>query len=792
MEQVFVTVLNMSGTGAIVICAILLLRLALRRAPKKYSLWLWAAAGFRLLCPVSFRSVFSLFSLAPAHSLAVEPVSSAAAAPVGSIAYVPADIGYMAQPKLNLPLPQLSEAFNQVLPAADPVSSINPMQVWLFAGSLVWLLGFAVLLVWGLVSYLRLARRLRTAVRLEGEVFQTEAVGVPFLLGFFRPRIYIPYGLEGERLDSVLAHERFHLRRRDHLVKLLAFALLCVHWFNPLVWLAFCLMGRDMEMRCDEAVLGREAVRKQTYSETLLSFALGGRFPSPGPLAFGETGVKARIRNALRWKRPRRWVTVLAGVLVIAGVAACAANPAEPAEPPAEGTEATVSPAEKTGSPWDWTHTVRPEGISGSCSALTDGQELRWTLSEAQVAALCQRLNRVPQDAVYPGRGYPRSRWVRLTDGTRFWDLCYGGDCAVLAFDDETAKLWEVDPLYGPAPSWEIHDRDLLEYLEGLEPEAPPDSGLFSEELREQIIEDHRHDEPWRDSRPGSVHRYFDTWAEACAWANWSPDNPLEDLDWLQKKNTAGTDVSLNGGLEHAMAAALGDEAGNPLSLSLSAGYASREEDVRVQFTAQYGVIMTQDWDGRNRVLDGCPAVVSADEGERFSARELRYDRDGAGCSVRLISTSKDAAALDAAWARLMELYAFRQEDLAAISDIVIPDRGQGPEAAAAEWCEQATAPNPNSRFRNLFTKANLSSDEGWNARYAEQGYEKGQQWRFVLELIFVPENEQARRYQMAGNTQEYTGSDPEVPEGAYICYRVGYLVLEDDGWHGEIVGTGW
>ena len=163
----------------------------------------------------------------------------------------------------------------------------------------------AALLLYGIISYLNLRRRLRGAVRAENGVFETDSVRAPFILGLFSPTIYLPPGLEGEPLRYVLAHERFHIRHADHAVKLFGFLLLCVHWFNPLVWLAFYLMSRDMEMRCDEAVLSAESGITKPYSMALLSFASARRFPSPSPLCFGETGVRERIKNVLRWKKPK-------------------------------------------------------------------------------------------------------------------------------------------------------------------------------------------------------------------------------------------------------------------------------------------------------------------------------------------------------------------------------------------------------------------------------------------------------------------------------------------------------
>lgn len=322
MEAVFLKILNMSLTASYVIAAVLLVRVLLKRAPKKYAYALWSVVGFRLCCPVSFQSVFSLFRLKPFDMTAAQTTSGGAA-----LTYVPEEIGMMAQPRLTLGIPAVNTVIADSLPAAVPEYSANPMQTALAVAAIVWCAGVCILLFYSMVTFIHLRLRLRTAIRLEENVYQSESVSSPFVLGLFRPRIYLPYALDENARDYVLAHERCHIRRFDHIVKLFAFVLLCLHWFNPLCWLAFVLMSRDMEMRCDEWVLGTKDDLRCAYSSTLLSFAAKRHFPAPSPLAFGESGVRARIRNALSWKKPKLWLTVAAALLCIAVIAACAANP---------------------------------------------------------------------------------------------------------------------------------------------------------------------------------------------------------------------------------------------------------------------------------------------------------------------------------------------------------------------------------------------------------------------------------------------------------------------------------
>ena len=309
---VFQQVVSMSLTAGLVILAICAARLLLRQAPKKFSYWLWAGAAFRLVCPFSFPAAFSLLALAPAAQTVAET------GPLTEVSYLPGAGLPAAAPGVG--------AADAALPQAAGAG--QALGLWEVLG-LVWLLGAAALLIGALVAYLRVKGQVATAVKFAHNVYECGAFRSPFVLGFFRPKIYIPFGLEPRQREHVLCHESAHIQRRDYLIKPLGFLLLAIHWFNPLVWLAFHLMSRDMEMSCDEKVLsqlGEEARRE--YSLSLLSIGSGRRFPAPNPLAFGETGVKERVVNVMKFRRAKRWVTVAAAVAVVAVTAACAANPA--------------------------------------------------------------------------------------------------------------------------------------------------------------------------------------------------------------------------------------------------------------------------------------------------------------------------------------------------------------------------------------------------------------------------------------------------------------------------------
>ena len=309
---VFQQVVSMSLTAGLVILAICAARLLLRQAPKKFSYWLWAGAAFRLVCPFSFPAAFSLLALAPAAQTVAET------GPLTEVSYLPGAGLPAAAPGVG--------AADAALPQAAGAG--QALGLWEVLG-LVWLLGAAALLIGALVAYLRVKVQVATAVKFAHNVYECGAFRSPFVLGFFRPKIYIPFGLEPRQREHVLCHESAHIQRRDYLIKPLGFLLLAIHWFNPLVWLAFHLMSRDMEMSCDEKVLsqlGEEA--RRDYSLSLLSIGSRRRFPAPNPLAFGETGVKERVVNVMKFRRAKRWVTVAAAVAVVAVTAACAANPA--------------------------------------------------------------------------------------------------------------------------------------------------------------------------------------------------------------------------------------------------------------------------------------------------------------------------------------------------------------------------------------------------------------------------------------------------------------------------------
>ena len=373
MENLFLKILEMNLSASFVIAVILAVRLIIKKAPKKWSYLLWSAAAFRLCCPVSLGTDFSVFRLIPSglSSLfqrggvqsALDGAALSSSTPLVSPAVQQTpDIGGVLATQLPastaLPTPPLTVspigAAITGAPAADtaaPVlmpgtiesvgsggaSAISLSDQLIRIAAIVWLVGIAAIAVYALISYVVLRRRLVGSMQdREKGVFCSDSVDSPFILGIVKPRIYIPFGLSDEAREYVLAHENQHIKRGDHIVKALSFVILAVHWFNPLCWLAFLLMSRDMEMSCDEKVLSERSGINKPYSKTLLSFASPTEFPKPNPLAFSESSVKLRIKNALKYKKPKLFISIIAGILCLCVLIACVSDPSsgKTADPP--------------------------------------------------------------------------------------------------------------------------------------------------------------------------------------------------------------------------------------------------------------------------------------------------------------------------------------------------------------------------------------------------------------------------------------------------------------------------
>ncbi len=306
MNELFLKIINMSISASWLVLAVLILRLILKKAPKWVNVLLWGIVAIRLICPFSFESALSL---------------------IPSAETIPLDIEMTAKPTIDSGVPAINSVVNPVLSSFSPpqhvLTSANPLQIWIPILNIIWLIGVGSLLLYTAVSYWRLCRKVDTAVRYKDNIFQSENVSSPFVLGLIKPRIYLPFNMDGQNLEHVVAHEQAHIRRKDHWWKPLGFLLLTIHWFNPLMWLAYVLLCRDIELACDEKVIKElDNEQRADYTQALVACSVNRRMIAACPLAFGEVGVKERVKSVMKYKKPAFWVIILA-VIACVVVAVC-------------------------------------------------------------------------------------------------------------------------------------------------------------------------------------------------------------------------------------------------------------------------------------------------------------------------------------------------------------------------------------------------------------------------------------------------------------------------------------
>ena len=324
--EFYMLFLQRNGILTLVILAVLLVRLLLRRLPKKYSYLLWSVVGIRMLLKLQLPSRFGLLSLwyyvtqrLGGYRLLTDPkrltnMQKITDPQAGAQNLQPAGQLITGQTVTGAAR-ELSQAGAKAGSGWDHLSQIC---------MLIWLAGMIVLLLYGILSYFKCRRMTVQAVHMEGNIWECDHLTTPFVLGIVRPRIYIPFHLSAEEKPYILAHETYHIRRGDPIVRLLAFVLLTFYWINPFVWIAYFLMIRDMEMSCDEAVLLQLGTQiKKAYSNSLLTFATGRKQVTFSPLAFGESGTSGRIKNILDFKKPKVWGSLLAILAVILAAVFC-------------------------------------------------------------------------------------------------------------------------------------------------------------------------------------------------------------------------------------------------------------------------------------------------------------------------------------------------------------------------------------------------------------------------------------------------------------------------------------
>jgi len=310
----FISILNMSITAGIVALAVMLIRIPLRKAPKIFSYALWGVVLFRLIFPFGIESIFGLM-------------------PAGTTNAIPQDIVVIHSPEIPQVIvfsqaPTIQTEQQSISTTISPENNVNSIRTTLEIAGYIWLAGFTALLLYAVIGYIRLKRRVHYATLVCGNIFETDKIKTPFVLGFIRPKIYFPTTIDPSRHDYILKHEQTHIKRRDYIIKPFAYIVLALHWFNPLIWLSYYLMSKDMEMSCDEAVLRKtsEDIRGN-YSTSLLNLSAGKvNLLNPIAFAFGESNVKERVTNVLNFKKPAKWVVIASALAVAVFLVAFTSN----------------------------------------------------------------------------------------------------------------------------------------------------------------------------------------------------------------------------------------------------------------------------------------------------------------------------------------------------------------------------------------------------------------------------------------------------------------------------------
>ena len=315
MAAIFSQILNMSMTGSIVILLVMLARVFLKRSPKIFSYTLWSVVLFRLLCPVAFTAPVSVLN-------ALEPEVQEASEVTSVVYFLPAEVSKDSDFTF---VPAENQSGTEGVKAGESEHTRFDLMT---VASYVWITGTGIMILCSVIQYIRLRGKLVGAMLYRGNVYRADYIDTPFVMGIFSPKIYLPSDVPMNERKYIIAHERHHIRRCDHIIKLLAYFALCIHWYNPLVWAAFILAGKDMEMSCDEAVIRKMGSQiRADYSASLLRLATHKKIIAGMPLAFGEGDTKGRVMNMAKWKKPKLWVSVICLLLCTIILVACAVNP---------------------------------------------------------------------------------------------------------------------------------------------------------------------------------------------------------------------------------------------------------------------------------------------------------------------------------------------------------------------------------------------------------------------------------------------------------------------------------
>lgn len=305
MESLFLQILNMSITASWMIAAVILLRLALKKAPKYIRIFMWLLVGLRLSLPISFESILSL--VPSSNTISHQNI-------------------YSNRPSIQSGIEIINQSVNPVIQNmrdTNQEAGTNLLQTLTSSAAIIWAAGVALILIYLFISYFQISRRVRTAVHFHNNIWKSESVTSPFILGLVKPRIYIPFLIDYDDMSNIIAHENAHLCRKDHWIKPLGFIILAIYWFNPLIWLSYILMSRDIELACDERVVSKMSpIEKKIYSRSLVNCSVSQKLISVCPLAFGEVGIKQRVKVILNYRKPTFWI-ILISIIVCIAIGVC-------------------------------------------------------------------------------------------------------------------------------------------------------------------------------------------------------------------------------------------------------------------------------------------------------------------------------------------------------------------------------------------------------------------------------------------------------------------------------------
>ncbi len=376
MLNIFNTIIEMNIKASVVILFILIVRLFIKNAPKKFSYMLWAVAAFRLCIPYSFKTLFSLFNVGGKESIGEQISHTVEQIPtyvpnvpveapivnntVNTIVNTPIHTPSVSTPPINTPVTtpniDISQTSGSEIVNAVAETSIDWGVLLMQIALVLWILGLAAMFIYGIVTYIKTHRRMQNRILSRDNIYFSDKIETPFSMGFIKPKIYLPFGLSDEEQECIIAHEECHIKRFDHIVKLFSYLLLCVHWFNPMCWVAFNRMTYDMETSCDEMVFAKGITeeKKKQYSHTLVKVGTKKRFPTPAPINFdGISNTKSRIKNILKLRKTKVWIKVICYILCAVVLFACAADVSESITDLQSETDSTQSETANTQSETD-------------------------------------------------------------------------------------------------------------------------------------------------------------------------------------------------------------------------------------------------------------------------------------------------------------------------------------------------------------------------------------------------------------------------------------------------------